>query len=353
VTDDPPHEYATNVTAGINDPAVVAAFARVPRTHFVRTIVDLAGDPVPVTPERVYSDEALVTRVHDGLPTSSSSQPSLMAQMLAALRLRPGHRVLEVGAGTGYNSALIAAITGAPVVSVDVQADVVREAATALARAGVTGVTVVEGDGYLGAPGRGPFDRIIATVGIGGIPPSWLEQLAPGGLIIAPVEHGGIQPCLAVTPARGGLAGRGVLRSGFMLAAGRLHPRAGRPRPLEIPLPVTAVPVPALPQRLYYELWFGLAARDPRVERRMVDGFTVGLDFGLGAQCVVADPREGSVVVAIDGLYPAGASAGLVAHVRDLVEEWHAAGRPPVAAWHCGFAYGDGLWQPTRWVLTA
>ena len=353
MTDDPPHGYATNVTAGIADPAVVAAFARVPRTHFVRTIVDLAGVPIPVTPERVYSDEALVTRVHDGLPTSSSSQPSLMAQMLAALRLRPGHRVLEIGAGTGYNSALIAAITGAPVVTVDVQADVVREATAGLARAGRTDVTVLQGDGYLGAPDHGPFVRIIATVGIGGIPPSWLEQLAPGGLSVAPVEHGGIQPCLAVAPARGGLAGRGALRSGFMLAAGRLHPHADRPRPLTIPPPVTAIPVPALPQRLYYELWFGVAARDPRAERRMVDGFTVGLDFGLGAQCVVTDPAGGSVVVAIDGLYPVGASAALVTHVRALVEEWHAAGQPPVAAWHCGFGYHDGLWQPTRWALTA
>jgi protein-L-isoaspartate(D-aspartate) O-methyltransferase len=349
VTEDPPHRYATNVTAGIADPAVVEAFARVPRAHFVRTILDQAGRPVPATPEKIYSDEALVTRVRDGLPSSSSSQPSLMAQMLEALRLRPGHRVLEIGAGTGYNAALIAHITGAPVVSVDVQPDVVREAVEALGRAGVTGVTVLEADGYLGAPGFGPFDRIIATVGIGGIPPPWLAQLAPGGLILAPIEHGGLQPCLAVTRSGAGLAGRGALRSGFMLAAGPLHPHAHRPQPLVIDTPALAVPVPPLPQRLYYELWFGLAARDPRVERRMIEGFTMGLEFGFGAQCVVTDPVDGSVVVALDGLYPARASDALVGHVLALVEEWHAAGAPPVSAWHCGFTYADGLWQPTRW----
>jgi protein-L-isoaspartate(D-aspartate) O-methyltransferase len=351
VTEDPPHRYATNVTAGVADAAVVEAFARVPRAHFVRTILDADGRPVPATPEKIYSDEALVTRLRDGLPSSSSSQPSLMAQMLEALRLRPGHRVLEVGAGTGYNAALIATVTGAPVVSVDVQPDVVRDAVEALDRAGVSGVTVLEADGYLGAPGLGPFDRIIATVGVGGVPPPWLEQLAPDGLILAPIEHGGIQPCVTVTRSDHGLAGRGALRSGFMLAAGPLHPRAHPPRPLSFPLPPTPVPVPPLRQQLYYELWFGLAARDHRVERRMVDGSTAGLEFDFGAACVVTDPVEGSVVVAIDGLYPAGASDALVAHVRTLVEEWHAAGRPPVAAWRCAFTERDRLWQPTDWRL--
>jgi protein-L-isoaspartate(D-aspartate) O-methyltransferase len=351
VTEDPPHGYATNVTAGVADPAVVEAFARVPRAQFVRIILDPAGQPVPVTPEKIYSDEALVTRVRDGLPSSSSSQPSLMAQMLEALRLRPGHRVLEVGAGTGYNAALIAMITGAPVVSVDVQPDVVADAVESLGRAGVAGVTVLEADGYLGAPGHGPFDRIIATVGIGGIPPPWLDQLVPGGLILAPIEHGGLQPCIAVAHSRAGLAGQGALRSGFMLAAGQLHPHAHPPRPLALRGPPVAVPVPPVPQHLYYELWFGLAARDARAERRMVEGLMMGLEFGMGALCVVTDPVDGSVVVALDGLYPAGASDALVEHVRVLVEEWHAAGRPPVSAWHCGFDYDEGLWHPVRWHL--
>jgi protein-L-isoaspartate(D-aspartate) O-methyltransferase len=346
VTDDRLHRYATNVTAGVSDRAVVDAFARVPREYFVHRVVDPDGRATPVTPEQVYTDEALVTRVSDGRPSSSSSQPSLMADMLEKLRLRPGHRVLEVGTGTGYNAALIAAITGAPVVTVDVQPDVVADATAALARAGAAdSVTAVNADGYLGAPDHGPFDRIIATVGIGGVPPAWFDQLAPDGLILAPIEHGGIQPCLTVTAD---LAGRGAVRSGFMLAAGALHPRAAGTTPVTLPDPPDRVPVPPVDAERYYALWFGLAARDDRVDRCTVDGL---FDGGWQTACVVSGPGAGSVVVGLDALYPVGADAGLVTRVRALVEEWHAAGGPEVWDWRCRFAFGDGLWVPTGWTL--
>lgn len=349
MTDERLHRYATNVTAGVGDPAVVAAFGRVPREHFVRAVVDSAGRPVPVTPEQVYTDEALVTRVRDGLPSSSSSQPSLMAMMLEALRLRPGHRVLEVGTGTGYNAALIAMITGTRVVTIDVQPDVVADATAALARAGAgEAVTAMVADGYLGAPGYGPFDRIIATVGIGGIPPAWIEQLVPDGLIVAPVEHGGIQPCLTVTPR---LEGRGAVRSGFMLAAGALHPRARPTAPIALPDPSEAVPVPPVASNRYYELWFGLAAREPRVERRLAEGLVEGVWPGPATVCTVTDPDAGSVVVGLDALHPVRASRDLVTDVSTLVERWHAAGGPGVSDWRCRFTFGDGLYLPTSWQL--
>lgn len=349
VTDDRLHRYATNVTADVRDRAVAEAFARVPREHFVHAVVDEDGRPVPVTLEQVYSDEALVTRVHDGRPSSSSSQPSLMAQMLGELRLRPGHRVLEVGTGTGYNAALIATITGAPVVTVDVQPDVIADATAAIARVGVSNVTALLADGYLGAPEHGPFDRIIATVGIGGVPPSWLEQLAPDGRILAPIEHGGVQPCIAVTRQAAGLTGRGALRSGFMLAAGALHPRATPPAAITLPDPPIAVPVPPVAAGRYYELWFGLAAWDARVERRFAEGLIEGVWPGPATACTVTDPDDGSVVVALDALYPVGARPGLVTHVGSLVERWHAAGGPAVSDWRCDFAVSDGLWLPTAW----
>jgi protein-L-isoaspartate(D-aspartate) O-methyltransferase len=346
VTDELLRRYATNVTDDIDDRAVIAAFERVPRHLFVRHIIEPGGEVVPASPERVYEDTALVTRVRDGVPSSSSSQPSLMARMLAALRLSPGLRVLEIGVGTGYNAALLATITGTDVVSVDVQPDVVADARSAIERAGISGVRVRLGDGFLGAPQDGPFDRIIATVGVGGIPVAWLSQLAPGGRMLAPIEHGGLQPCVEATPdVAGGLRGRGVLASGFMLAAGPLHPLADGPVPILTDEPPPVVEIPETPTGRYYDLWFWLAACDRRVGRRSVPGFDDD-----GWRCVVSD-GAGAVLVQPAALRPFNASAELIEQTKELVNGWHAAGAPPVAAWRCGFSRQDGLWVPTDWQL--
>ena len=94
----------------------------------------------------------------DGVTTSSASQPSMMAIMLEQLDLRPGHRVLEIGAGTGYNAALLARIVGPAgrVVAVDIDPDLIRDAARHLVDAGVRGVELVCGDGALGHPPGAP-----------------------------------------------------------------------------------------------------------------------------------------------------------------------------------------------------
>ena len=170
----------------------------------------------------------------------------------------------------------------------------------------------------------------------------------PDGLILAPVEHGGIQPCLTATAQ---LAGRGVVRSGFMLAAGALHPRARPAAPIALPDPSEAVPVPPVTPNRYYELWFGLAAREPRVERRLAEGLVEGVWPGPSTVCTVTEPGAGSVVVGLDALHPVRADKDLVTHVSALVEEWHTAGGPGVADWCCEFTFGDGLWLPTSWRL--
>jgi len=345
VTDDLLRRYATHVTAGVDDPAVADAFARVPRHLFVEQVVGPDGAPVAPGPERVYSDEALVTRLRDGWPSSSSSQPSLMARMLAALRLRPGLRVLEIGAGTGYNAALIATITGAPVVSVDVQPEVIAEARRAVERAGVAGVLVEDADGYRGVPQHGPYDRIIATVGVGGVPPGWLDQLAGDGVIVAPMEHGGMQPTVrAWRGADGELRGEAVTASGFMLALGPLHPRAEPPAPLELVGYPPTLPIPRVDARRYYDLWFWLAVHDGRISRRPAPGYEPD-----GFPCVLADPSDGLVMIEPDALRPVDATPDLVAHARSLVDGWHDAGTPPVAGWRCGFRLSGGLWIPTDW----
>jgi protein-L-isoaspartate(D-aspartate) O-methyltransferase len=190
-------------------PDLAAAFATVPREAFVAAGFQ-RRDGTWASPgdddflDLVYRDDVLVTKVDGGIPVSSSSQPSLMAIMIAALAVRPGMRVLEIGAGTGYNAALLAAI-GARVTSVDVQEDVASRAASALSRLGVTTARVVPGDGYLGAPEE-HFDRVIVTVGVAGVSPHWLSQLAAtsGGTPAAVSGRAGM-----ASPGRGRAPGSG------------------------------------------------------------------------------------------------------------------------------------------------
>nr|WP_202446771.1 methyltransferase domain-containing protein [Streptomyces sp. SID5468] len=128
---------------------------------------------------------------HDGIepgtvPTSSASAPSVVFRMLADLDVQPGHKVLELGAGTGYNAGLLAYRAGAGnVVTVDVDPAVTARARRALDGLGLD-VEVVTGDGLAGFPDRAPFDRTIATFGLRSLPGAWVEQTRPGGVIVAP-----------------------------------------------------------------------------------------------------------------------------------------------------------------------
>src|SRR3989442_13842516 len=153
----------------ITDSRVEAAFRAVPRHLFLPR--------VPL--EEVYRDQAIPTKTINGEAVSSSSQPEIMATMLEQLGLAPGHRVLEVGAGTGYNAALMAHLVGAggEVTTIDLDEDTVDGARAHLASAGFDRVRVVLGDGALGYPDAAPFDRIILTVGAWDLAPAWRAQL--------------------------------------------------------------------------------------------------------------------------------------------------------------------------------
>ncbi len=121
---------------------------------------------------------------------STISHPVAVALMLIPLDLKPGHRVLEIGAGTGYNAALIAHIVGrsGQVSTVDIEPFVVAGAKVNLRETGFERVTVILGDGGLGYADNAPYDRIVATVGVWEIPISWFEQLAPSGRIATPLH---------------------------------------------------------------------------------------------------------------------------------------------------------------------
>ena len=148
--------------------------------------------PVDSALQEVYSDTALVTRVDGFLARSSTSQPSLVADMLEILDVSPGMKVLEIGTGTGYNAALLSELVGpdGEVWSVELNPDVARDAARFLRDEGYRGVHVLEQDGFLGCAEGAPFDRIIATAACPDLSEHWLRQLAPGGQMLIPMLHG-------------------------------------------------------------------------------------------------------------------------------------------------------------------
>lgn len=165
----------------IRTPAVQDAFAATPRHVFIPH----------VAPQTAYADEPIYTKTAgDGAQISAASQPRIVATMLEQLQLHAGHRVLEAGAGTGYNAALMAHIVGPAgrVSTIDVDTDLVDGAIGHLAAAGVTNVDVLLADGALGHPDGAPFDRIIATVGVYDVPTPWLQQLSADGRLVVPLR---------------------------------------------------------------------------------------------------------------------------------------------------------------------
>ncbi|GGO01825.1 O-methyltransferase [Microbispora rosea subsp. aerata] len=165
----------------LHTPEVIAAFRAVERHRF------LPG----VTPQVAYAEDAVPIK-HDetGEMISCISAPSIVALQLEQLDARPGHKVLEAGAATGYNAALLSRLVAPQghVWTVDVDQDLVDRAQKNLADAGASNVTCVLGDGAAGLPEHAPFDRIQFTVGAGDIPLPILDQLAPGGRLVLPMR---------------------------------------------------------------------------------------------------------------------------------------------------------------------
>lgn len=214
---------------------LIAAFRQTPRHRFLERVFqyqrksdtwreiltsDLSDDDIRV----IYSDRALITRVSRAAgnaapsPISSSSQPSLMAQMLEELKLSSGLRVLEIGAGTGYNAALIAHVVDpVEVTSIDVDRAVLADAWDHLRRFPERQVALRHADGRLGFPSGAPFDRIVVTAATPDLEPAWLEQLDARGLLQAPLALApGLAYVLRGAVSRGVFHGRLTRPAYFM-----------------------------------------------------------------------------------------------------------------------------------------
>ncbi|WP_149181815.1 methyltransferase domain-containing protein [Streptomyces sp. TRM49041] len=186
---------------GLLDTAWRRVWLDVPRDRFIPDRV-WRQEPtgcVPVTgADRlalVHSDEPVVTQLDDGRPdgpgiaTCSNSQPSMVARVLQLLDVQDGHRVLEVGTGTGHLAALLCARVGdRNVHTVEVDAELVGQAASRLATAGYE-PCVAHADGEWGVPSAAPFDRVVVTCALRHVPTALLEQLRPDGVLVAPLDR--------------------------------------------------------------------------------------------------------------------------------------------------------------------
>ena len=174
---------------GISDQAVLRAMDEVPRDRFVE----------PSFADSAYSDQAMPIACGQTI-----SQPYVVAYMTEQLALRPHHRVLEVGTGSGYQAAILSRLAR-EVVSVERYRTLADTARDRLKSLGYNNVEVVVGDGFAGVPGRAPYDRIIVTAAAETLPQTLLDQLADDGIMILPLgSHEGSQHLIKITKSQTG-----------------------------------------------------------------------------------------------------------------------------------------------------
>ena len=191
---------------GVTDIRVLDAVASVPRAGFVPRGLASSADvdrPLPIPHEQV------------------TTQPSLVARMVEALALSGHERVLEIGTGYGWQTAVLGRLA-AEVWSVERWDDLAGTALTQLARHGATNVEVVVGDGSEGLPAHAPYDAILVSAAFPEVPSPLVEQLAEGGRLVQPIGHGGNEDVILFTKRSGRLERvRSVIGAHFVPLVGR------------------------------------------------------------------------------------------------------------------------------------
>jgi protein-L-isoaspartate(D-aspartate) O-methyltransferase len=177
---------------GVSDPRVLAAMRAVPRHHFV-------GEAHQA---QAYADRPLP--IAEG---QTISQPYIVAVMTAALEVRLTDRVLEIGTGSGYQTAVLAQLA-AEVVSIERHAALAQDATSRLLGLAIRNVSIVVGDGSEGWPRSAPYDRILVTAGAPAIPDALAAQLVEGGRMVIPVGPSGVQHLTIVDRLDGRLSVR-------------------------------------------------------------------------------------------------------------------------------------------------
>jgi protein-L-isoaspartate(D-aspartate) O-methyltransferase len=196
---------------GVRDRRVLAAMMRVPRHRFV-------DDPAIA-----YADGAQPIDAGQTI-----SQPYMVARMTECLRLSGRERVLEIGAGSGYQTAVLAELSAA-VYSLERVASLADQARTRLAELGYRNVEIGAGDGSLGWPDHAPYDRILVTAGAPRLCPAWGEQLAERGILVAPIGDHDLQMLTATAKVRGRLRQSDICSCVFVPLIGAQGWQEGRP----------------------------------------------------------------------------------------------------------------------------
>jgi len=186
---------------GISDKAVLRAMDAVPREHFVEARFA----------ESAYADQAMPIACGQTI-----SQPYVVAYMTEQLAVRPNHRVLEVGTGSGYQAAVLSRLAR-EVVTLERYRTLANSARARLKTLNYTNVEVLLGDGFGGEPMRAPYDRIIVTAAAETIPPALIAQLAEDGIMVLPLgPHGGAQELIKLTKTGQGLTRENLIAVRFV-----------------------------------------------------------------------------------------------------------------------------------------
>ncbi|MET9085533.1 methyltransferase, FxLD system [Streptomyces sp. NPDC004237] len=202
--------------SGLRDARVETAMRAVPRHAFLPE----------ATVEEAYANKSVTIKANpdeDALPLSCASQPDVVHFMLVQLAVREGDNVFEIGAGTGYNAALLKYLTGTSgeVTTCDIAPDVTAYARRMLDANGYSDVRVVTRDGALGAPEFGPYDRMIAAVGMWDLPGAWWDQLAVGGRLVVPLRWRGLSRSVAFRREKELMRSDSVKMCGFLPVIGQ------------------------------------------------------------------------------------------------------------------------------------
>lgn len=323
---------------------IARLFVRVPRHRFLpdvywtdtRDHVDRTEDPGTWL-RTAYTDQPLTTQRDDGaeggmgIPSSSSSAPSVMARMLTAARLEPSHRVLEIGTGTGWNAALLCELLGSRnVATVEIDPDVGDQARLNLYTSGY-GPDVVLGDGERAETRYADYHRIIATCTVSAVPWRWLEQVRGQGRIVTPWSPtpgapGGVLAALdSVTPTRA--EGRFEGGLSFMWARGQRWPGQPAPSPDATAEHVETVDGDPREPWLDGERTLLLALMRP--------GWTFGMRMAPGATephvWLASTTCESWARLHADGRVEQGGRRLLVEEARTTWQWWETQGKPAVS----------------------